>query len=849
MMKKKNENIFTLEFNKLLNKKINIGSFKLSLQISKLAENTLIDFFRKSKPQGTIIATGSFARRELSFYSDLHIIWLIPQNNSAGNLIEKLTEYFAELGFNIVTLILKLDELEKIKNDISLFTKLFEARYLFGSKKLFNEFVNKLLTLVDKENKKDLIARYELDIQKRYKYYGASPKILEPNIKYTAGGLRDLQSVEWMYSIKNNLILTNEPEKTRTQTFIEILKKEKDITTKEATKILQAYAFQLSLRNLLHKFSGRKNDRLDFESQRKAAKELNYKAEEWKQLMKKYFEAANLLHGFSKTMIKKFKEEITPPLSDHLLIPLDDKFSLKGNKISANNGRHLTISAILRAFYYRGFHNAKFDKNLRSLISKSVQHLENKEFRKYEAAIFFREILKLPQNVGKTLHTMNELNVLGLLLTEFKEIVGFFTTDVSNRYTFDEHSLLAIENLEALSTEENEMGRLFNLTERKDLLYLALLLHEIGKPISIEGHEIIGSEFAFSICTRLGYNPTDTELVSFLIKNYLIMEQVALEENINDEQVIKKFSEIFPSLKHLNLLYLLSYANLSAFSPLVLTDWKLGLMQTLFNKTRKTLEDKFLKESSLYPISLEDEKEKKADLIFENDFLSEHEFKFLAKIKNPNISQAIKTLKEEDQISILFNEDEKFTNIIVVAYYKNFLFTNICGTLTINEADIRSANIHTTKDNIILVNFNVVDYKTRKPLPKNRYAKIRNDIFLAMDFNLEITQKFKNLRSKWKIWRNRLLRRGERIAINFKEHKFFTIITIQSPDMIGLLYTITVALSELNLKIFYGAIEEQRATILSSFYVLDEFNQKITSENFELIKLTLKEKIKEILER
>ena len=847
---KQREKNFSSEFKKLLRRKITGKGFKLNLQISDLVEQTLVEFCRSARVRGTLIATGSFARRELSFYSDVHLILLLPTKASFENEIKDLVNYFGGLGVRVNLMPVTIDRLRTSLNDISAFTKLFEARFVYGSRSLFEKFKKNLFKLLAEENKKELISRYLDDIQKRYERYGDSPKILEPNIKYTAGGLRDLQSVEWMYSIKNNVMLAENLESTQTEKFIHLLKSESAISGKEATRLLRCYAFELNLRNLLHKISGEKNDRLSFEMQLEIARELGFEKDDWKLLSKDYFNCANYLHGFSKTMIKKFKEEITPPLSDHLLIPLDDKFSLKGDRILTNEEKRLNVSAMLRAFYYRGFHNAKFDKNLRALIVNSVQSLEKKEFREQGSAIFFREILKLPQNVGDTLRAMNELNVLGLLLTEFKDIVGFFTTDVGNRYTLDEHSLMAIKNLEALSKEKSELGRLFNLTERKDLLYLALLLHEIGKPISVEGHEIIGSEFAFPICGRLGYNYGDTEIVSFLIRNYPKMKGVAFGENINDEQVIKNFSGIFPSLKHLNLLYLLSFANLSAFSPIILTKWKLGLLKDLFIKTRRALEEKFSNESSLYPIDIEkgftrdDLKEE-----FEEDFVNKREYEFLMKIKNPEISEAIKNIRKNNQTAILFNEDEKFTNIIVVAKNKKLLLSNICGSLTINEADIRSANIHTTKDNIVLESFNVVDYRSRKPLDKSKYERIRSDISLSLDFNLEIAEKFKSLRSKWTIWRNRLLRKGERIAVNFKEHKLFTALSIQSPDIIGLLYTITAALGELNLKIFFGSIEEQRATILSEFYVLDEANQKIAPENFELIKLTLKEKIKEILER
>jgi [protein-PII] uridylyltransferase len=246
-----------------------------------------------------------------------------------------------------------------------------------------------------------------------------------------------------------------------------------------------------------------------------------------------------------------------------LSINLDDDFELKGRVISMRNNSPLTMSDILRAFYYRGLHSARFDETLRSYIVDKFETIDRHQIQESESSVFFREILKLPKNVGQTLYVMNELGALSAFMPEFKDLT-VFAARVYHSYTVDEHTLIAIQNVEKLANESSELGRIFNKLKDKEKLFLGLLLHDIAKPINISGHEIIGAELASSIMYRMGYSDAEINIVSLLVYNHLVMEQTAFRRNLNDPETLNNFTSRFTSIDELEQLYLLTYADSSS---------------------------------------------------------------------------------------------------------------------------------------------------------------------------------------------------------------------------------------------------------------------------------------------
>ncbi|MBU2492068.1 MAG: HD domain-containing protein [Bacteroidetes bacterium] len=828
------------------------NSLKFCVRYSILVEEYIVKVLKDIKIKGAIASVGSFSRRELSPYSDIDIMFIFEKVKGNEAEIQECVTKLWDSGIEVSHTVREFSDLKRfLKEDLHAFTQFFETRFIFGEDKTYDEWTKKVFTILTPKDKTNLILEFFDDIKLRHQKYGESAKVLEPNVKFTAGGLRDIQVVQWMYSLKNDFFLVDQYEETQTEFFLKELKDKNIIAPAGIKRLLESYKLILGVRNLLHLLQNRKYDRLEFALQERIGKLLKYEGDSWHTFMHHYFEAASTTKRFVRTMMKHFEEQIANPIPDSLAIELDEDFCKKGNIISIHNPakKDLSISDILRVYYYRGLHDARFDENLRSRIIEVTHGNILPDDIEKNSSVFFREILKLPKNIGKTLNAMNELGVLSAFLPEFKDLVGFFQPGVYHCYTADEHTLIAVQNLEKLEEMEKGIGAIYNNVKEKDLLYLAMLLHDIAKPLSISGHEIIGSEIASSIMQRIGYDSDEIDLVSFLVRHHLTMEQVAFRRNLNDANTLNSFAAIFPSIKALDYLYLVTYADLSAVSDIVWTKWKEELLGELYRKSREMINERISGEDLLRARTI---KEINGRDLHDDDNIKEHiesinDLGYLSIFTNEEINSHVEEIEKGTEVSVFIKEEGGFTNITIITKDSNSLMSRLCGALAINDLNIHDAKIFTRKDGIVLDSFNVTDYRSHKPVDKSRYDKIKERIEMSVENKLELSSEFDKIRNKW--WRieKKLFKKKPNIKIIFEKHEKYTIIDVYSPDRLGLLYRITKKMNELGLSIYFAKIATKSDDVVDAFYTLDRNGHKVSSHDYDLIKLELTNTIEEMM--
>jgi len=825
-------------------------AFKLCINYSLLVEEYIFRALAGQKFKYVLVAAGSFSRRELSPYSDIDLMFILDKIEGHEKEIEKSVTLLWDIGIEISHTVREFSDIEIfLEEDLTSFTQFFETRFLIGNEELYKTWNEKIHSVLDETHKIRLLHQYFADIKTRHIKFGESPKVLEPNVKSSAGGLRDFHTVEWIYSIKNNTIISNQEEITQTELFLLKMKTEKFIDSRGVKRLLNSYKSLLRVRNLLHVLSGRREDRLEFTLQEKIAFSLGYKESNWKEFMFEYFNATNIVHRFSRTLVKRYEEELSTPVSEFLSIELDEDFSIKDNLIYLNTEREISISEAMRVFYYRGLHHARFSQSLRSIIINSALDVEESEQYSLSSSVFFREILKLPYKVGESLTIMNSLGILGAFLPEFRDLIGFFQPGVYHCYTADEHTLIAIKNLESLYVDRSFLGNIFNSIKVKDTLFLSVLLHDIAKPMSISGHEIIGAEIAETIMRQLGYEQEETELVQFLVKNHLVMEQVAFRRNLNDPETLDNFVALFSNKKQLNYLYLLTYADLSAVSPVVWTNWKSDLLEELYKKSCAMLSDKLTGEDLMHKNTLAMITDSK---IADNDAVKSHiesigDASYLQLYSHEEIDEHVREIEKGNRVSVFFKEENGFTNITIITKDSESLLARLCGSLSISDLNIHDAKIFTRKDGIVIDNFNVTDFRSKKLVDQKKYSSVKKNIVAALLNELHITQEFKKMKSRWWRLENKLFKRKDKIKIDFEKHDIYSIIDVHSPDRIGMLYQIANKMNELGLVIYFAKIATKSDDIIDAFYVLDRNGNKITDFDHELITLELKLAIDEIL--
>jgi [protein-PII] uridylyltransferase len=830
------------------------NSLKFSRDYSLLIEEYIRTLAGGKKYDFAVVSAGSFSRRELSPYSDIDLMFIAEDLDKNNSEIANLVTTFWDSGIEVSHTVRDFSDIEKfIDEDLHTFTQFFETRFLLGSEKIYSKWNSVLFINITKDVETRLLKELVEDINNRYEKYGDSPKVLEPNVKLSAGGLRDFQAVEWMYILKTRNLLNKQVETTQAEIFIDIIQNEKYTTKNECKRLFESYSLVLAVRNLMHLFSHQKNDRFEFGSQQKIAGYFLQSSNSLQSFMKDYFRASNVLNRFSKSMVKRFMEELSNPLPDSLGIDLDEDFILKGKTISLSRKKELNLSDILRGFYYRALYGAHFDEDLRSQIVELVDNPKSTEENETGSSVFFREILKLPKNVGQTLSVMNELGVLGAFMPEFNELNGFLQHGVYHCYTADEHTLMTIKNLEKLEKDVSPLGKIYNSLKDKEVLYLGLLFHDIAKPINISGHEIIGTEMASSVMHRLGYSDEEIDNVTFLVRNHLMMEQVAFRRNLNDPETLNSFSAHFNSVEELNLLYIVTYADLSAVNPAVWTSWKSDLLAELYTKTKSMLEEQmsgeeFIK-STTYIVPKEISKHSKAisETHVQEHIESINDIAYTHQFTDKEIAKHVEMIHKGDTLSVLFNELSDFTNITVITKDFPSLLSKLCGVLSINDVNIHDAKIFTRKDEIVIDTFNVTDFRTNKKLEPARYDKISKDFKSVVSGLMQLSQEIATMKSKW--WRieNKFFKRTGKIKIAFEKHKKYTIIDIFSPDRLGFLYQVTSKMNELGLIIYFAKIATKGDDIVDSFYVLDRNGKKISVNEHELIRLELTEAITQLL--
>ena len=829
-------------------------SLRFSLSYSLLVEEYIRKLSGEDKFNFVLASAGSFSRRELSPYSDIDIMFITDSVEENREIIARLVTRFWDNGLEASHTVRDFSDIEKYLNtDLHTFTQFSETRFLLGNENIYKQWNKILFTFIAGDVKVKLLNELSEDINDRYNKYGNSPKVLEPNVKLSAGGLRDFQAIEWMYILMTGSLLDKQTEFTQAEIFIDLLRQNKYTTDNECKRLIQSYKLILAVRNMLHLISQQKNDRFEFAAQKKISSALVHRKDALASYMHDYFNAANIINRFSKSMIKKFQEEISNPLPDSLAIDLDEDFVLKGKTISLNNKLKLSLSDILRALYYRGLYSAHFDENLRSAIIEIVEDYDNLSKHEAESSVFFREILRLPKNVGQTLSVMNELGVLKAFMPEFNDLIGFLQHGVYHCYTADEHTLVTIQNLETLEKDTSPLGKIYNNLKDKEFLHLGLLFHDIAKPINISGHEIIGAEMASSIMHRLGYSDEEIEPVTFLVRNHLVMEQIAFRRNLNDPETLNNFAAKFNSTKDLDLLYLVTYADLSAVNSAVWTSWKSDLLAELYKKTKAMLEEQITGEelliSSIYVVPKEISKHSQ---IISESHVQEHiesinDIGYAHQFSEKEIAKHVEEIQKGIEVSVLFKEFDDFTNITVITKDYPSLMSRLCGVLSINDANIHDAKIFTRKDGIVIDTFNVTDFRTHEKIEHERYAKIKQDFKDVISGLLQLNQEFARMKSKW--WRieNKFFKRAGKVKIVFEQHEKYTIIDVFSPDRLGFLYQVTTKMTELGLIIYFAKIATKGDDIVDSFYVLDANGKKISPNDYEFIKSELTEIITQML--
>ncbi|PWV63526.1 [protein-PII] uridylyltransferase [Plasticicumulans acidivorans] len=538
-----------------------------------------------------LLAVGGYGRGELHPGSDVDILLLLEktEDKATGAAIERLLTFLWDIGLEVGQSVRTLDDCEREADaDITVTTNLMEARLLAGPMSLLESMRRRTAPDHIWPTRKFLEAK-RIEQERRYRKFHDTEYNLEPNVKEGPGGLRDLQMIGWV--AKRHF---------GAQTLRD-LTSHGFLTEAEYAELSEYQDFLWQVRFGLHIVNGRREDRLLFDHQRALAQLFGYRDDgrmlAVEQFMQRYYRTIMELSRLNEMLLQLFEEAIIQPEDDTPPIPLNRRFQIRKGYLDVTRPNVFLRYpvALLELFLL-----LQQNPGIRGVRAETIRLIRahrpliDEKFRNdVRAKTLFMEILRQPQCLTRQLRRMNKYGILAAYLPEFGSIVGRMQHDLFHTYTVDQHTLFVVRNLRRFyltkfDKDHPHCSAVCRNIPKPELLYIAGLYHDIAKGRGGD-HSVLGAEDAEAFCLRHGLSRYDTKLVSWLVRNHLVMSLTAQKKDIQDPDVVDTFARQVGDRTHLDYLYLLTVADIRATNPNLWNQWRASLLRELYESTRQAL--------------------------------------------------------------------------------------------------------------------------------------------------------------------------------------------------------------------------------------------------------------------
>ena len=813
--------------------------------------------YTKADQKCTIVALGGYGRGELSPASDIDLMFLYPWKvgSYTETVIERILYILWDTGLDVGYSTRNISECIKVSSDLVAKTSLIDSRYLCGDEALFDDYKKAVSQQLFSKNVDAFIQDKVAEAEERRKKYGDSVYILEPDIKEGDGGLRDLHTALWAAKVK-----------FKVDDFKDLNLKG-ILSDSEYTELSSVFEFMLRLRNEMHFTVKRKSEQLSFELQEKISKKIGYVDKDGslavEQLMKEYYLTANRIKELSGIIIERcLNKDARRSLGKFIRQrDLSDGFKLFGGDITISDKDLFKKrpSAMMRLFELSQLHGVQIHSFARERLRENLDRIDDDFRASPDVNRSFMNILKSEWDVTGTLKLMHKLEVIDRFIPEFGEVRCQVQHDIYHIYTVDTHSLFAVEELRRLMLGEQKEAyplrtALMEELERPEVLYLAALLHDVGKGKGGR-HEEIGAEIAARVAGRIGFSKEDIDDIEFLVLSHLRLSHTAQRRDLNDPKLILDFAMEMGTLERAKMLYLLTYADIRAIGPDVWTEWKSALFHELYTKTAEVFE--------MGTFEVEDAKEKIAKValdvehIIGKDYPTKDVRAFTSSMPERYLlSKTPKKISEHFMIAMRYtpplsidlkhNERRGYTRLIVTTIDSPSLFYKISGVLAGNGITILGADIYTRKNGEVLDIFHVKSAIENLPIDQKRWARVEGDLLDVIQGERKAEDVMKEYCKPSILDDKYSPKIKPRVIINNEISDSNTVVEIHAQDRVGLLYTISKILVKQGLYIEVSKISTMGEKVTDVFYLKDIFGQKIFyREKLDEIKKELEDALEE----
>lgn len=820
--------------------------------LTDLLDGVLLDLFeavqteldgdaRAALADVALVAHGGFGRRDMAPFSDVDLMLLVQPKAEkhveplARKLSQAIFDCGLQLGFSVRT---PAQACQLARTDATICTTLAESRFLAGSVKLFTQFATRFRRMTQ-TRARSLLAAVETARRDEWNQHGGTVNLLEPNVKRSRGGLRDIQLVRWVGYIAHG------------ETDLEALQRAGHLSKPDFQRLRAARDFLLRLRNELHFEAGKAQDLLDKAEQLRVAEKFAYPGDAAilpvERFMREYFEHSNEVrnvaaHFLASARPRNMVASALHPLVSHLV---EGDFRVGPNHIKATKRGLKKVTSdldqVLRLMGLANLYSKRIDHDTWEAIRDAMMQRHDLKVTP-QATERFLDLMSQPGQLGDQLRRLHELRVLEKIIPAMTHARCLLQFNEYHKYTVDEHSIRAVTAVTEFASDTGALGDAYRNLRQKRTLHLALLLHDMGKGF-VEDHSEVGRDIARQMAEQFCLPLREAQTLEFLVHKHLVMSHLAFRRDLNDEQVVVRFAVEVGSPEVLQMLFLVTAADLAAVGPGVLNQWKLELLTELYRRTMRYL-------AGDTPGSGTGE----TALAHKRDELR-------ASVKDasqrPWWDKQVETLpgwylfgapvsrlvEELDRLRKLPHKDavawgrfdgERKAMEYTVGTYEEItpgIFHKLTGALASKGLQILSASIATLADGLVLDRFYVLDSDYATQPPPERIEEVSAALVAALKDTSGKPPTFRKLwQVKPKLTAPSAGSAPQDVKVDNGTSERYTILDIFAHDRLGLLYTITRTIFELGLSVHGSKIATYVDQVLDVFYVTDLQGNKITDE-------------------
>ena len=851
------------------------------------SRNSLSPQAQKEFPPLALVAIGGYGRAELNPHSDIDFMFLHDGQVAANKPLPHLSKLIDgvlyplwDTGLKVGHSVRSLGDCVNVANtDMQSKTSLIEARLIAGDEALFKKFEKTVVAkCVDGHEGKYIAARLE-DQTGRHGKFGNSACMQEPNIKNGCGGLRDFQNVLWMAFFKYRARSLNE------------LQEREFVAEAERKQLEAAYNFLLRVRTELHYHVNRPLDTLGKNLQPAVALGLGYGERSPSRRIEKFMRDlyTHMRNIFLITRTLEQRMALLAPSPNRLTSlrawlpkrsrPVEpvDGFLFGDGEIRAASNRVFRDQPrrLMRVFLHAQQRHLQLHPDLAQLIRNQLSLVDRDFLNDEHVRETFRTILERRGSVAPILRAMHEVNLLGKYIPEFGRLTCLVQHEFYHQYAADEHTLVCLEQLDRIWEAQDEPYKhyapMFQSLDRPGLLYLALLLHDVGKSAYHKQgrHPEVSAQMAMRAAKRLRLDGPASRLLHTIIENHLLMAGVSQRRDLDDPAVIRQFARQIQTPETLDLLTLLTFADSQGTSDKLWNGFKDLLLWQLHDRamalltggtefvraSRKQRESLLQEVRELAPKSISNEEVNAHFVTLPQRYFEIHTAKDIGDDLELTHLFMRRLILEDDRVlspaTAWQDEPDRGYNLVKVCTWDRAgLFSKIAGSFSAVGLNILSAQIFTRSDGVVLDKFFVNDAQTGNLAPRERQDKFT--VLLEKVLNNEnidlsaLIAREINRQPAYSAYA------GERLVTqiyfdNGGASDTRTLIEIETEDRLGLLYAISQALAGLALDISTARIVTERGAAIDSFYVRELDGGKIVSpERRVLIENRLREAIKQL---